>query len=283
MCLKKVKLLLVSDDSATVGAITDSLSGCSLLALKIEIAANAASGLRKMGRELFDICLVDNSLTETESNYFLTKMADEYRNTALVIVDASEKGHSPPGSHTPVDGRILLNDHRASPVRHRPPSVESRLLAALLSCKEREINCKTVLTEELNTALKVVTQTVGKDVFEIEERMQMNLKLLVFPYIEQLKSTRLQKGQKWLIEILESNIRKIFSPFLKNLLAQSPQLSYAESRVADLIKEGKSSKEIATMLGVSEKTILTHRFHIRTKLGIKNKDVSLMSHLMSLQ
>ncbi|MGC8492727.1 MAG: helix-turn-helix transcriptional regulator [Syntrophobacteraceae bacterium] len=274
MCLKTVKLLLVSDDSARVGTITDSLSGCSLLSLKIEIAANAASGLRKMGREIFDICLVDNSLTETEANYFLAKMADEHRDTALVIVDASGNGHSPSAFESPVDGRISLCAR---------PSIECRLLAALLTCKEREVNCKTLLTEELNTALKVVTQTVGKDVFEIEERMQMNLKLLVFPYLEQLKNTRLQKGQKWLLEILESNIRKIFSPFLKNLLAQSPQLSYAESRVADLIKEGKSSKEIATMLGVSEKTVLTHRFHIRTKLGIKNKDVSLMSHLMSLQ
>lgn len=283
MCLKKVKLLLVSDDSATVGAITDSLSGCSLLALKIETAPNAASGLRKMGREMFDICLMDNSLPEEEANYFLKKMADEYRDTALMIVDSSRKSHLPPASDTPVDGRIPLIDHTEASERRTRPSIECRLFAALLSCKEREIDRKTVLTEELNTALKVVTQTVGKDAFEIEERMQTNLNLLVFPYIEQLKNTRLQKGQKWLIDIFESNIRKVFSPFLKNLLAQSPQLSYAESRVADLIKEGRSSKEIATMLGVSEKTVLTHRFHIRTKLGIKNKDVSLMSHLMSLQ
>lgn len=283
MCMKKVNLLLVSDSSAAPSSITDSLSDCSLFEWKIETTASVVSALRKVGREHFDACLVDNSLSEPEANHFLAKMAADHQNLAVVIVDSAEGGLSGPAFDGLVDGRLSLINQGATSDPSLRQSVESRLFAALLSRKDREMKSKAATIDELNSALNVIVQRVGKDVFEIEDRLQMNLKLLVFPYIEQLKSTRLQKGQQWLLDVLESNIRKIFSPFLKNLLGQSPQLSYAETRVADLIKEGKSSKEIANILGVSEKTILTHRFHIRTKLGIKNKDVSLMSYLMSIE
>ena len=54
-------------------------------------------------------------------------------------------------------------------------------------------------------------------------------------------------------------------------------------RVASLVREGKTNKEIADILLVSKNTILFHRHNIRGKLGIKNKKINLRSHLMSLE
>jgi DNA-binding NarL/FixJ family response regulator len=283
MCIKKVNLLLVSQAPTTLSLIADSLSKDSLFSWKIETAATLTVALRKVGREHFDVCVVDDSLDEAESNRFLKKMTAEHGNTALVFVNSSEASFAAAAFEGLCDGCIALPNQTMTSDDRAPRTLADLLLAALLARKTREIKAQADLIDELNSALNVLVHRVGKDAFEIEDRIQMNLKLLIFPYVEQLKNTRLQRGQKGCLDMLECNIRKIFSPFLKNLTAKSPRLSYTETKVADLIREGKTSREIATILGVSEKTVLTHRFHIRTKLGIKNKDVSLISHLTSLQ
>lgn len=283
MCVKNVNLLFVSENGSRASAIADSISDGALFPWKIETAASFGAALRKAARELFDICLVDNSFSEADSHHFLTKMTAEHPDLALVILDSSEDGRSSPEFENLIDGRLCLPapPHPAAHLTRK--SLESGLLAALLARKDREIKNKAARIDELNSALDVVIHRVGKDAFEIEERIQVNLKLLIFPYLEQLRNSRLESGQQWCLDIIENNIRRIFSPFLKNLTAKTPRLSFAETRVADLIREGKSSKEIASTLGVSEKTVLTHRFHIRTKLGIKNKGVSLASYLASFQ
>ncbi|MCG6968468.1 MAG: response regulator [Gammaproteobacteria bacterium] len=47
-------------------------------------------------------------------------------------------------------------------------------------------------------------------------------------------------------------------------------LTSREQDVMRLIVDGKSAKEIATLLGISNKTVDVHRSHIKEKLGIKS-------------
>jgi DNA-binding CsgD family transcriptional regulator len=58
-------------------------------------------------------------------------------------------------------------------------------------------------------------------------------------------------------------------------------LTITENQVADLIKHGKTSKEIATMLNVSTAAVSFHRNNIRKKLGLSNKKIRLAAHLIS--
>jgi len=46
-------------------------------------------------------------------------------------------------------------------------------------------------------------------------------------------------------------------------------LSAREREVLDLIAEGRSSKEIAGILGISVKTVSFHRENIKRKLGVR--------------
>jgi DNA-binding CsgD family transcriptional regulator len=86
-----------------------------------------------------------------------------------------------------------------------------------------------------------------------------------------------------LVGILESNIKEIVSPFASKISSRFLSLTPTEIQVASLIRDGKTSKEIAALINASENTVRSHRFHIRSKLGIKNKKVNLRSYLQSLQ
>jgi DNA-binding NarL/FixJ family response regulator len=56
-----------------------------------------------------------------------------------------------------------------------------------------------------------------------------------------------------------------------------------EIRVANLVKEGKTTKDIAEIMNLAKKTIDFYRENIRGKLGLKNKKTNLRTHLLSIQ
>ena len=66
------------------------------------------------------------------------------------------------------------------------------------------------------------------------------------------------------------------------LSSESFGLTPSEIKVADLIRQGNGSKEIAAIHNLSYKTVERHRENIRNKIGIKNKKINLQSHLNSL-
>ena len=148
---------------------------------------------------------------------------------------------------------------------------------------EAELVEKSRHLEEVNAALKVLLKQRENDKADLEERLLANVKELVMPYVEKLKNSRLHSDQMTLVGILESNMKEIVSPFVTRLSSRFLSLTPTEIQVASLIKDGKTSKEIAALLNASENTVRTHRFHIRSKLGIKNRKVNFRSYLQSLQ
>ncbi len=113
--------------------------------------------------------------------------------------------------------------------------------------------------------------------------MLFNIKELVLPYIEKLKKRNIDKELKAYLGILESNLKEIISPFALRLSSKYLNLTSAELEIASLVKHGKSTKEIASLSNLAEKTIETHRVNIRKKLGLTNKKVNLRTFLLSIQ
>ena len=147
--------------------------------------------------------------------------------------------------------------------------------------KELDVKSKSLI--ETNTALKVLLEKRDGDKTEFEEKLIINVNQLVEPYLEKLKNTNLDERQRALLNIVESNVKDIASPFLKSLDRQHLKLTPTEIHVAELVKQGKSAKEIADLMNLSWKTIKTHRRNIRAKLNLKNKKTNLRSYLMSYQ
>jgi DNA-binding CsgD family transcriptional regulator len=149
--------------------------------------------------------------------------------------------------------------------------------------KEVQLEAKAGNLEEVNTALRVLLKRRDNDKEELETKVLSNVKDLILPYIERLKKTPLNDHQKSCVDILESNLSDIVSPFSRRLSSKYVGLTPTEIRVANLIKDDKTTKEIAEFMSLSKKTVETHRDHIRRKIGIKHKKVNLRTYLSTLQ
>ncbi|UCG67841.1 MAG: hypothetical protein JSW12_17465 [Deltaproteobacteria bacterium] len=149
--------------------------------------------------------------------------------------------------------------------------------------RETELKIKTHSLEEVNTALRVLLKRRDDDKTELEEKVLVNVKQLVIPFLKEVKKRRLDPEQMAYMDILESNLNDIISPFLRALSANYVNLTPTEIRVAHFIKEGRTTKEIAEFMALSPRTIETHRKNIRKKLGIERKKGNLRSHLLPLQ
>jgi PAS domain S-box-containing protein len=151
-----------------------------------------------------------------------------------------------------------------------------------LKKRERELEAKSRNLEEVNIALKVLLKRREEDKTELEEKVLLNIEELVEPYLDKLKKTSLDINQKAYINIIEAHLNDIISPFQRNLSSKYPHLTPREIQIANLIREGKTTKEIADVLNSSPGAIDFHRNNIRNKLGLKNKNANLRSYLLSL-
>lgn len=162
--------------------------------------------------------------------------------------------------------------------------ITKRKLAQLeLQQRGKELEDKTRSLEEVNTALRVLLRQREEDRTELEKVMRSNINRLIVPYLESLKKTGLSMDQKSHIDILEKNINTIFSPLTRILNSATLNLTPRETQIANLVREGKTNKEIGKLLRISTKAVEFHRHKIRQKLGIASKKVNLLTALASLE
>ena len=151
-----------------------------------------------------------------------------------------------------------------------------------LKKREQALELKSRSLEEANTALKVLLQRREEDKVVLEEQVLTNIRKLVLPYLENLKHLHLNERQAAQVKIAEENLQKIVSPFLHNLTSNYLELTPREIQVANLVKEGKTTKEMTDILNISATAVDFHRKNLRSKFGIKNKKTNLMAFLSSL-
>ncbi len=159
---------------------------------------------------------------------------------------------------------------------------ERKLAEQTLMKKEEELQLESLNLEEANTALKVLLKRGEQDKKELEEKVLSNIKELALPYLGKLKSGPLDDRQAAYVHLLESSLNDIISPFLQRLSSRYLNLTPTEIQVANLVREGKSTKEISDLLTISKRAVEFHRNNIRDKLGLKKEKTNLRSYLLSL-
>ena len=159
--------------------------------------------------------------------------------------------------------------------RHR------NLLEDMVKERTAELEIKNITLQEVNMALKVLLKQREDDKKDLEERFVMNVGNLILPFVEQMKKWCLDAGQRAYLDIIETHLHNIATPLLKNI--RQFNLTPKEIKVAVLVKEGKSTKEIAEILGIATGSIDIHRKNIRKKLELSNRKANLQSYLASLE
>ena len=159
---------------------------------------------------------------------------------------------------------------------------EQRKMEKTLRESKTELEERTRMLEEVNTTLKVLLEKRAEDKNALVERVQLNTKELVLPLLKRLRKTSLGPRQLSSLDIIESNLNNITSSFSHLLSSRHQELTPMEIRVANLIREGKNTREIAELMNLSPRTIESHRESLRRKTGIRDRRQNLRFHLLSL-
>ncbi len=151
-----------------------------------------------------------------------------------------------------------------------------------ITTSEKELENRANSLFEMNTALNVLIKKMELKESDFQEQVTANMQQLVLPYLKKIKDNTTDSTHKSLIDIVELNLDKITANFSHQLSSSLYGLTSAEIKVANLVKLGSTTKEIAATLHISYKTVESHRERIRKKLGISNKKINLRSHLLSI-
>ncbi len=148
--------------------------------------------------------------------------------------------------------------------------------------KEEQLREKAEKLEETNIALKVLLEHRNRDRQELESRFLANIRELVLPSLEKLKTGRLPQRERTIVDIIEEHLNDIASPFLNRLSSLHLLLTPQEVEVALLVRQGKSSQEIADVLNIAVSTVSFHRKKLRGKIKLR-REGNLRTYLLSLQ
>jgi len=191
--------------------------------------------------------------------------------------------HSPSGKHWYYMRAIRTTHHEPLRVVVSHEDITAlKLTEEALRRSRQTLNEQARSLEESNIALKVLLEQRDRDRLELERKVLANVKGLVLPYIDKLKGARLKPRERTLVEIVDAHLQDIISPLLQSMANADIVLTPQEMQVAALIKDGRSSKEIAEVLHISEATVNFHRKNLRAKFGLKNRRVNLRSYLLSM-
>ncbi len=157
---------------------------------------------------------------------------------------------------------------------------ERKILIDSLKKREQELASKSESLQEVNAALKVLFKQKEQDMRAFEENMVSNLRKMVLPYIGKMQKTVLDSKHKSYVDIIENNLNQIISPFLNRLA--SFNFTPREMEVVLLIKEGRTTKAMAEIMGVAPSAIDSHRNNIRKKFGLNKRKINLRTYIMSL-
>lgn len=261
------RILVVDDEGAVCLALQRFLLGAGF---GCRTATDVAKALDMLKNGDFDMVISDIKMPDMNGLDLLRHIRLEHHGIETIMMT----GHA--GEYT--YGEII--EAGATDFIQKP--FEMAELQAKIARIERERGMLSDL-EETNTALGIVLRRVEGDKDKLKTDITLNLKKLISPLLDKLKSTRLDETQRAFLDVLESNLREITSAFASNLSQPHLNLSDMEIRIANLIQAGKENKEMAEILGISINTVKTHRYHLRSKLGLRKEKTNLKAYLKSIE
>lgn len=233
----------------------------------------------ELGRD-FNVYLDEESRTKARERNLLRRRGENTPSVYEVTLIRKD------GEHRTGEVRVSLfrdSTGRRRFIVHFLDITERKRSEEVLVRQKGELEAKNRELEDLNTALKVLLDQRGKDKANLEENIMANVNGLVMPYIEKIKRGPIDDRTRSCLVTIEANLFDIVSAFSRQLTSKHTNLTPREIQIANLIREGRNSKEIASLLDLALPTIEFHRNNLRKKLKIRSEKINLRSHLLSLQ
>lgn len=177
--------------------------------------------------------------------------------------------------------KIMISESTYALAIIRDISSTKQLINAL-RVREAELDEKTNYLEKVNQALTASLDHREIERRAVEESFLSNLKKFVFPYITDLAKCSLDNDAKAYLNIIETNLNELVAPISNTIFSKYINLTPTEIRIADLIRSGRNTKEIADILGLSPSSVQWHRKNIREKFDLTNKKTNLQTFLKTL-
>ncbi|MGD9160996.1 MAG: PAS domain S-box protein [Desulfobacteraceae bacterium] len=209
----------------------------------------------------------------TSQHYIITVYQPEERKFACFLQDITEQKQAEQALRKSEKNLKKARDELEQRVHDRTEELEEA---------NKILKKKTKKLEDVNTALRVLLENREIEKEENGEKILLNVKEFLIPYIEKLKNGPLTENQKKYLKLLDSGLKEIMSPFARKLTSRYMNITPRELQVANLVKDGKTSKEIAEIFHTTERTVVFHRTNLREKLGLKKK-ANLRTYLLSLR
>ncbi len=198
----------------------------------------------------------------------------------ICVLDRHENNHA-------VECRDLISEFRGVVETdlallveiERRKTVEQELKITLEQLETR-VERRTKQLSEANTALRVLLDRVETARAEQDAELMRQIDNLILPQISRLKSqTADDPAAGAYLAILETNLKTITSPHAHQMVSALEPLTPTESEIAQMIVQGRTTKDIARIMSRGTSTIDFHRNNIRKKLGLGRQPVNLRSYL----
>jgi len=154
--------------------------------------------------------------------------------------------------------------------------------ARLVEILKRRIQFQDQTLKEQETALAVLLRQGHNVERRVAEEMAANVEALVLPLLARIKLACQSTSAARDVELLEERLNALASTHSSRLSRALRGLTCREQEIASLVRQGKTTKEIADALCISTKAVDFHRTNIRKKLGLEKSSQSLRSLLLEL-
>ncbi|SEA74898.1 regulatory protein, luxR family [Desulfuromusa kysingii] len=167
-------------------------------------------------------------------------------------------------------------------VNHRQ-ELEQRVAerTADLSHSQNLLQQEKAQTDEMNVTLRNVMKSIESERRDLEQKISCRISTHLLPALEKIRHETAHTNRSSFLDLIQEQLISLTSGFDSELDAGMLKLSKTEIRICNFIQAGCSSKEISEAMNLAFDTVRTHRKNIRTKLGLKGKDVNLHLFLAS--
>ncbi len=162
---------------------------------------------------------------------------------------------------------------------------EYKTLQRALQASEESLRGQAAALEDVNTALRVILDQRNHDRAELERTIVANAETMIVPLLERLRRRLAAAPEAIYVDAAIQNLRELVRPFAQPpdaLAGPEVQLTLREREIANLIRAGRSSGEIAAALCISPTTVAFHRRNLRRKLRLEPRGPSLATRLARL-